>query len=583
MHWRTTAWLLLATVMLASADNARWFPTQTFPKSIICTVNQQEFPKPRLAHQMMVQSVAGLAAKAVNEGRGTELVWVNNGEGDLEKWYGLLIGRHPEVVPAPSSELDPWSLVDHFKARGIIKGYILYDSGNDSVNIATSLAGLLDGIIIDESLESEAHHRQIKLLMDVRKKTERWCFQNYKDQFNRHLLCFQDPRRPHVRDLAVAQKIFTLYGSNEAGPPPGVARQAMAWLDPLSAILGWNCGDEFATTDLSSGYGHIQTSTDWCMNLPVLMAGTEKLDLPKAKSFDPRRIDWKDSRSGVSFVGTDGDNTQWMQGNFAGNKSYWSNPERGKIPFGWSCCFDHLAQACPETIEYLLQTCTTNDSFIEWGGGYYYPDRFARERTNRWELLANHARRTWDLMKKTGTRIMGFDVSDLDSPDAHKAYEIIAGQTDGLLAIFVFQYVPYEAGAGKVFWVKDKNGINVPVVSARYCLWANSNQRDHAGTPAKVARQIREADDASRVPRYDWVIAHAWSEFKHAPGDDEDAENIAPQSGEAKDAAHGYSPVLWCAEHLPKNIRIISPEEMIWRIRMQHAPSETRKLIESFQ
>ncbi|MGZ4987386.1 MAG: hypothetical protein ACXWBP_05045, partial [Limisphaerales bacterium] len=87
MHWRTTAWLLLATVMLASADNARWFPTQTFPKSIICTVNQQEFPKPRLAHQMMVQSVAGLAAKAVNEGRGTELVWVNNGEGDLEKWY----------------------------------------------------------------------------------------------------------------------------------------------------------------------------------------------------------------------------------------------------------------------------------------------------------------------------------------------------------------------------------------------------------------------------------------------------------------------------------------------------------------
>ena len=40
--------------------------------------------------------------------------------------------------------------------------------------------------------------------------------------------------------------------------------------------------------------------------------------------------------------------------------------------------------------------------------------------------------------------------------------------TDGLLAMLVFQYAPYEAGAGKVFWVKDRLGLDVPVITARY-------------------------------------------------------------------------------------------------------------------
>ena len=52
------------------------------------------------------------------------------------------------------------------------------------------------------------------------------------------------------------------------------------------------------------------------------------------------------------------------------------------------------------------------------GGGYYYPDLFARERPRRWELLAQHARHTWALMQRTGTHIIGFNMAKLDSPDA---------------------------------------------------------------------------------------------------------------------------------------------------------------------
>ena len=584
------ALIFLSRAFPAAADENRWWPTQAFPKAVIRTTNQQEFSEPRVALQMMVQSVAGLAAKAVNEGRGDELVWVANGGGDLEKWYARLLARHPEL--ATPGAFAPWELVDRYTKHGIIKGYILYrrdqsKGGNNTdrpgmnctVNVATSLAGLLDGIIVDEELEPAAKAHGLKLLLDVRDKSQLWCFETYKDQFNRRALCFQDPRAPHVRDLAIAQKIFTAYGNGEP------ASLAMAWLEPLSPVLGWNCGDEFENTDLSTRFGDIQTATDWSLNLPVFMAGTEKAEPPKVKRLDPRTIDWNDQRSAVAFVDTDGDNVQWLEGNFFGNAGYWGNSDRGKIPFGWSCCFAHLAQLCPEAIEFAQATQSLNDGFIEWGGGYYYPDHFGLNRSNRWELLAQHARRTWAMMKQTNTRTIGFNFTRHDSPDALKAYEVFAGQTDGLLAILVFQYDRYEAGAGKIFWVKDRNGIEVPVITARYSIWNHENGRERSGTPAKVAREIRQTvgnTPPGDLPRYDWVIAHAWSWFKQSSGDDENAEDMPQENAAAQGGERGYAPVLWCAQRLPADIRAVGPEELIWRIRMKHNPQQTRKLIQDW-
>ena len=82
------------------------------------------------------------------------------------------------------------------------------------------------------------------------------------------------------------------------------------------------------------------------------------------------------------------------------------------------------------------------------------------------------------------------------------------------------------------------------------------------------------------MPRDDCVIAHAWSYFRRAPGTDENAENL-PASNPAG-GVRGYTPATSCAERLPANIRVISPEELIWRIRMQHDPAQTKRSIEQF-
>jgi hypothetical protein len=588
---------IMVTVFLAvaastgTADDDRWWPVQKLPCAIVCTTSLEHFPAPHGPHHMLVQSVAGLAAKAANAGTGDEMVWVTSTNRDLEDWYHRFIANHPQLTT--QDDVEPWELVDRFTRRGIIRGYILYtwdkfagrlaeDAHRPdidcSVNVATSLAGLIDGVLIDERLEPQAQAHGLKMLVDARGKTAQWCFDTYRSQFNRRLLCMQDPQIPNCRDLAIAHGAFTHFGLDN--PAPAV----MQWLDPLSPILGWPGGDEFQATRLSTVHGHIQTATNWCMNLPVLMAGSEQRPPVNLARFDPRTIDFSDHRSAVSFVSTDGDNVQWYEGGFfRQGAAFWGNAERGRIPFGWSCCFSELTQLCPQAIDYALETRTANDRFVEWGGGYYYPDLFGLQRPNRWQLLADHARRTGRLMSRTGTRIIGFNVWRLDSPDTVTALETIAREMDGLLAILAFQYAPYEAGAGRIIWVKDRTGNDLPVVTARYSMWANANDRPRCGTPAKIAREIR--DDlpvtAAEPARLAWVITHVWSYFRQAPGGDENAENLVQDDAAANLGTRGYAPVVWCADRLPPTVRVVDPEELIWRIRMQHAPEQTRELMRS--
>lgn len=588
-------WLLLLIALAAAShsvsasDVSRWWPTQSLPKRILRTDSLEKLPAPHGPQHMLVQSLAGLAAKAVNEGRGGELIWVTTTHRDLEAWFGRFHTDHPEITVAdPQSS---WQLLDRLREQGIVQGYILYRwdtspgkiaedaerPGIDmSVNIATSLAGILHGVLIDESLVPDVEARGLPLLLDARDKSPQWCFETYRDQFCRQMLCMQDPRIPNCRDLAIAHNALTLFGKQDPVPA------AMQWLEPLSPILGWPGGDEFQATRLSSIHGHIQTATNWCMNLPVLMAGSERQAPPRAAACDPRSIDFSDARSAVSFICTDGDNVQWYEGGFFRvSDQFWESPARGRIPYGWSCCFTQLAQLCPQVATYAIETRSANDWFVEWGGGYYYPDLFGSARPDRWDLLARHARRTLDLMRAQNVKLLGFNVSQLDSPDAMRAYETIAREADDLLGLLVFQYAPYEAGAGKTYWVPDRLGQNLPVITARYSIWSHSNSRPRSGTPAKVAREIQESVGAqsAAAPRYDWVIAHVWSYFRPVGGTDEEAENVPQDQVPGPPVTRGYAPSVWCAERLPADVRVVSPEELVWRIRMQQEPEQTRQRI----
>src|SRR3954447_17597247 len=106
---------------LRAADDdhgARWWPVQARPAALVRTGHPRAFPEPQLAYQMLVQSVAGLAAEAGNEGRGEEMGGVGTGTPDAEAWYAALIARPAPAGPVLRGEYAPWELVDRYAKRG---------------------------------------------------------------------------------------------------------------------------------------------------------------------------------------------------------------------------------------------------------------------------------------------------------------------------------------------------------------------------------------------------------------------------------------------------------------------------------
>lgn len=586
--------ICFSTSYAADTGSNYWFPTQKLPKGIVRTTDLSKWPKPVNLLRVTLTSAQGLTAKAVNEGRYDDLIWVSTDNPNFERWGDMFLKEHPQIKI--KATLNPLEILKLLIKQGIIKGYILYkkDNGTDgkldeSINVATSMAGILDGIVVEESLEANVKKLGLHMLLDARDKTPQWCFDNYKDKLNRHMLAVFGPDLIVPRDYAIANRTFTLC---ETG---ATMTAAMAWVKPLSPILGWMRGDEFKATRQATVQGLFQTASSLVPNLTILSAGAQDARIPHVQRLDPHKINWNDDRSTVCFFTSDGDNVSYATSTFFGDQNrnyYWSNPKRGMIPFGWSFPTAHLVQLCPQALEYAVQTETSNDWLIEWHGGYYYPDLFAIERTNRWELLGEQAARTWALMQKSGEHIIGFNIRYLDRPDARKAFQTIAANTDGLLGILAFQYSPYNAGAGEVFWVKDKRGIDIPVVTLRYQIWWHMENRNNAGTPAKVARFITDSVKTASpadLPRNDWAMVQVWSYFKNTPGTNEVAEDL-PRKQDLKKGeqyedlggVRGYSPVLWCAERLPESIHVVSPDEMLWRIRMKHNPEQTKKLIATY-
>jgi len=219
-----------------------------------------------------------------------------------------------------------------------------------------------------------------------------------------------------------------------------------------------------------------------------------------------------------------------MMGDFCKNKYYWASKDMGKFPMGFGTASACLTQVCPEAYTYIQQTQPANVSVNLDEAGYYYIEMMAdsRDDITREGLITRHAKRINHYVQKTGTRVFMLFTMDCDSPEAVSSYEIFARHIDNIAGMIVLQYYPYEGGNGKTFWVKNRNGIEIPVVTAKFALWANLDH-ERAGTPAKLAKIINEsaatAENKGETLNA-WSVVHAWSGFKKITGCDEQAENV---------------------------------------------------------
>lgn len=562
MKFFSIFFIFLLTISDTIAYNGRygWF-TQKAPQKIIVCENKNL----TISEQMLLESLSGLAAQAVNENIFNEMVWKHINK---ESYKQIFQSSIDSLNICTIKRMDVWKLLKYLHKKQIVKGYILYQKDtskgelysrrkgiNYSSNVATVYASLLKGVLIDETLESKIKHLGLKLLKDARKETPEICFSQCKKHLNNHSALSIDPQVPNCRDIAIAQKLMLYYDTK------ALAEDVLKWVEPLSPILGWNCGNEDEYTGAITRWGHYNTASNWCHNLPLIMAASNKMTINPIEESTPSDSSLKNKLSLHSFVISDGDNMQWTMGDFIDNPAYYGNSENNKVPISWTLCSINLSIVSTSTWNRIATSKHKNSSIIEYGGGYQYPDLFAINRPNRKELLTRFARRiNWHL-KKLNIKIFGFICKDVYSKEALEAFNIYAKEIENLTGMIAIQYNPYNLG-GDIIWIKNKKNEDIPILTARYSIWENLFDNNLCGAPDYIASLLnREANkaQANHKQKLDFTIVHAWSEFK---------QTVKTQSYPIR----GYYACKMANDLLSPLVKNVTLNELLWHIRHRFKP-----------
>ncbi len=420
-----------------------------------------------------------------------------------------------------------WDLVAAH--RDSVEGMILYDLGTDSINVATSLCGPLRGVAVDSSLQATAEAFGLPLLADVRGMDEISAFETYGDLFTSvpvsaplfAILIEQgESKNAHLRDFAVARNAFTVYGLDRDDHS-----RIAASLGADLTVFGWG-GDEHAWVQQVSSEGGAGIPADWSRNLSVLQRMPATLPERPRSSVRPAR----EGERIVAFVMSDGDNIQWMGGQFVTSESFWASPHRGTFNMTWEMA-PLLAEVAPRTLAHFYQTASRGralDDFVVGpsGLGYvfhnYLPDRGAfSERTAR-------AMRASDLSIVTMLNSSGGmeqSVELLEQPE--------------VLGVIYKDYAPYNAKQGRIFWHEGK-----PCVSYRYLLWDPL----YKNSPEGVAEAISTlpSSPATDPDSYALINVHAWS---------------------FSDTGGPMEAVRRTIDLLPSRTRVVTAEELISLLR----------------
>ena len=340
---------------------------------------------------------------------------------DAAFWLNQVFAHIPHVISAAKDEAILETLLNGYRNR--VAGLIIYDPGFiDSVNVATSLAGQKDCIVVSpalaETLQGSPH--QLPVVADLRTyqwksrvQAYLWAESNLLKNATPNLVAGLDPTIPGaLRSLLVATRTF-VYWLDARDILPDVKN---GWISERSLMerilkafapgtvhLGWYVNETLGVR-LTSEAALPMLASDYFCNLEVwtsiqnVGAGLapallETPTMPEATarpatpaqpevSAQPTAIAMptapvpptppaQPSKTYVSFTMSDGDNLQYDQHRMA---QLWQDPVRGTIPIGWTIS-PTLIRVAPALAAYYTRMATPNDELVVGpsGAGYILP------------------------------------------------------------------------------------------------------------------------------------------------------------------------------------------------------------------
>ncbi len=435
------------------------------------------------AQRSMVASLQGIVSRSSGE-----QIYLHPDFGGYQTWLADLQANWGVTLVDVT---DPWWLVDHFRSR--LGGYLFYSGANDSLNAATSLAGVEDSIVVDSSLESQALLRGLPKRLDLTGRNEAWVVQNHGGRLNPKVAFEQlESFADELRDYAVLSRALFFHDGNST-----FRNTVVDGLADDGMVMGWGdaSGGEEVFVGAGSDRGVFTIAADYAHDLaPLSGVPTQVLQQPNhAVPTAEAGVHY------VAFVMTDGDNLQWVLGQFQSDTRWFGSPYRGTFDMGYGMP-PVLAELAPSVLAWYYAHASTGpgrDSFVVGpsGGGYFYPSRYPAG------LLSAHVDRLADWMAVADLGLV--QILDSNAFERRDLWELYTAKP-GIDGLFYLEYSDYSAGAGQVVWSNGK-----PVIAARTKLWEGLANSDIESVKATLNGALR---DPTSTLGYSMVPVAAWDD-----------------------------------------------------------------------
>ncbi|HUG12794.1 MAG TPA: GxGYxYP domain-containing protein [Opitutaceae bacterium] len=300
------------------------------------------------------------------------------------------------------------------------KGYVVWDPAVPAtMNVAYTIAGLEDALIVTESLVPLAERHGLSRIDDLRGRYDgRTDAQIYADAVDRYWArCARDSimlmgghagavRQPAMADWGVRRRMFFQdLSANPKHPDElALAQRLLGELNPGATVFGWHSyakDTEEQWTTLLSGYG---LKMEGLHNLPNLSFNCQFSFTPGFKFTNNHNVArdavlTAESKVYISFVQSDSIGI-----------GVWTKPGRGKLPFAWQVTMN-WTKFSPAALEYFHESATPNDYFIGGlsGPGYMYPYHIPAD---RFPLLMKEARELMAVLDEHVMEIMDNSAAD---------------------------------------------------------------------------------------------------------------------------------------------------------------------------
>lgn len=402
-------------------------------------------------------------------------IYINERESD-SIWLEAMVKNYGVTTEERS---DAMGLLEEFKDE--VDGYIIGEWNDPSLNTATSLAGIKNGIVITAALENQVQDLGLEKIADARDIEPGSIFDDYKDEFDNTLLFVSENHIVELRDYMVATRGMVYHEDADVEGDYFKADAIYEWMKNDSPQIGWGgLGNhhEFEFVNAATQGGLFTNPANWNRNISVL-AGIKQTSLKQNQpELTIDNIETPDEVHYLTFLSSDGDNYAFVLTGLVDDGKFLDSPISGKIPMNWTIPATMIDLA-PAAVKHLYhEMASENDYFVVGGtgAGYMHPTHYP--------YLDSHVVYTNEYMGRSDLSYVGvLDPAEMGSDEFYEAALKYTAQPNIKGGYYVF---PKAENAGRIEFINDK-----PYVGARGFLGFDMNKPDIVDMAERINKHAK--------------------------------------------------------------------------------------------